>query len=210
MKATKEHLVRNRSSREGGRPKLLVLHTTEGGGTIDSLASWFDNPSSGGSSHIGIDDVGHSIRMVPDSEKAWTQCSYNPYCLSIEQIGFASFSKQDWFKRDKQLKATAQWLAFWSHKYGIPLRSGRASSSTLEIGRSGVVQHKNLGTVGCGHSDCGSGYPQRYVVRLANLILIEHYQKQPNSSKAARLRRKVNRQRKRFALAPYKAPNAAS
>jgi hypothetical protein len=42
-------LVRNRSSRNGSRPRLMVLHTTEGDNhpgirDLEGLAGWFDNP----------------------------------------------------------------------------------------------------------------------------------------------------------------------
>jgi hypothetical protein len=212
VKPTYKRIVRSRSSRNGIKPVLLVLHTTEGpGDALLGLASYFDNIENQASSHVANNHLGESVRMVPDFEKAWTCSGYNSLTLNIEQMGFASSNKAQWFKRcDKQLSNTAAWLAEWSVAYRIPLRKGRASSSFISVSRSGVVQHKDLGTVGGGHSDCGSGYPQRYVVRLARLIVLEHHLGTPDSKEALRLRKRINRQRKRYGLHPFKSPAKAT
>jgi N-acetylmuramoyl-L-alanine amidase len=89
--------VRNQSSRGGARPRLIVLHTTEGhsrrgSSDLEGLAAWFDNPASQASAHKGIDAEGNVVTMVPDSRKAWTQCAFNSVALSIEQVGFSSTS----------------------------------------------------------------------------------------------------------------------
>lgn len=207
MKATFTKIVSNRSSREGGRPKLIVLHTTEGGdhhNDILDIASFFDQPSTQASAHVVNNNLGESCRMVNDDEKSWAVCSYNPYTLNLEQIGFASFTRKDWFRRDKQLLNSAAWCADWSINHSIPLRHGLGNSSSLSIRRSGIVQHKDLGSVGCGHSDCGSGYPQRYVTLVARLIVEEHHLGRPNSGKAKRLRKILNVTRKHYGLPPFR------
>ncbi len=161
-----ERLVRNRSSRRGVTPKIIVLHTTEGHnrpGTsdLDGLAGWFDNPGSQASSHVGIDAEGNKVRMVPDAEKAWTQAMFNSLALSVEQVGFASFSKRDWIRSyHAGLNAVADQLAEWHVDYGIPLKR-----STTH----GVCEHVDLGAAGGGHHDCGAGYPLTYVLYLARL-----------------------------------------
>lgn len=208
MKPTQVHIVRNRSSREGAKPKLIFLHDTEGG-TIESVLVEFDNPDAEASAHVINNRKGQSARAVRDSEKAWSECEYNRLSLSIEQAeSFASESKRQWFtSHDKQLSNTAAWCAEWSIKYGIPLRKGIILGNTVAIIRSGIVQHKDAGSIGCGHSDCGPGYPQRYVVRLAKLIVEEHHLGRPHSKQATRLRRRINRQRKRYGLEPFHAPH---
>lgn len=201
MKPTFTQEVDSQSSREGGRPKLIVLHTTEGSdhdGDLKDLASFFNSVEA--SSHVANNVNGESIRMVPDNRKAWAQCSYNPYAVCLEQISFSAFSQEDWFRRDKQLLNTAAWITYWSNEFGIPIRRGSVSGSTLRIFRSGVVQHKDLGSIGCGHSDCGRGYPIRYVLLVAQLIIEEHHNKRPNSRKAKRLRWKCNRYRDKYGL----------
>lgn len=207
MKPDLESIVRNQSSREGGRPHLIILHTTQGHdrpglSDLESLAAEFNDPASQASSHMATDGEGHIARYVYDKFKAWSVCSFNPYTLNIEQVGFAEFSTAQWFQRPLQLKATAAICAQWSFEWGIPLRKGRIGSG-LEIKRDGILQHKDLGILGCGHVDCGSGYPQGYVIRLAQLILEEHHFGRPYSRRAKRLRRKLNRQRKRYQLPPF-------
>jgi N-acetyl-anhydromuramyl-L-alanine amidase AmpD len=79
--------VANQSSRNGARIGLIVLHDTEGGNVPNSsrdlqgLADFFDRPAVQASSHVGVDQDGNSSRMVPDSQKAWTQAFYNPVSL---------------------------------------------------------------------------------------------------------------------------------
>lgn len=201
MKFDRTENVNNQSSREGGRPKLIVLHTTEGGNP-DSLVAEFNDSNSDASAHVITTSNGELIRCVPDSRKAWTVCSFNPYTLNIEQIGFASYTRHDWFERIEQLNAAAKLCAYWSQIHHIPLRKGIVLPGQLAIARTGIVQHKDLGGIGCGHSDCGSGYPQGYVTRLAQLIVVEHYENRRSSKQAIKLRKKLNRQRKRYKLKP--------
>ena len=54
------HNTKSQSSRNGAKPSLIVLHTTEmhnrpGVEDLMALASWFDNPRAQASSHIGND-----------------------------------------------------------------------------------------------------------------------------------------------------------
>lgn len=206
--------VANQSSREGGRPHLMVLHTTEGHnapGLTDlvGLEAEFNDPSSEASSHVATDGDGNIARYVPDKMKAWTVCSFNPYTLNIEQVGFASSTRKEWFEKPLQLKAAAVILAEWSIAWGVPLQNAKIGSG-LEIKRDGVCQHKDLGSTGCGHTDCGPGYPQGYVIRLAQLIVEEHHNNQPNSQKAKRLRTRLNMTRRRYKLPLLKSHGAVA
>lgn len=208
MKYEITKISRNQSSREGGRPKLIVLHTTEGpDGKNDllNLGGWFDNPNAGVSSHTANNVRGMAARYVEDEKKSWAACNLNPVALNLEQIAYASFSKDTWMRdRHLQLKDTAVQIAAWSEKWGIPIQRGKNDGSTCT--RPGVVQHKDLGSAGCGHSDCGPGYPMRYVMALAQLIQLEHFQNKGNTRTAKRKRRKINRMRKAYGLKPFIAP----
>jgi N-acetylmuramoyl-L-alanine amidase-like protein len=151
--------VCNQSSRGGLKPRIIVLHTTEGHNRpgltdLDGLVRFFDSPSSQASSHVANDAEGNDARMVPDDAKAWTQAAFNAVALSIEQIGFAA--QTTW--PEAQLRNTASWVAHWSQRWDIPL----VRSTTL-----GVCQHVDLGASGGGHHDCGSDYPFDRVVALA-------------------------------------------
>jgi N-acetyl-anhydromuramyl-L-alanine amidase AmpD len=151
--------VVNQSTRHGLKPRIIVLHTTEGHNRpglsdLQGLASFFDSPNNQVSSHIANDAEGHDARMVPDERKAWTQAAFNSVSLSIEQIGQAA--QTEW--NDAQLDNTARWIAHWSKKWGIPI-----THSTDH----GVCQHSDLGAKGGGHHDCGQGYPFARVLAKA-------------------------------------------
>jgi N-acetyl-anhydromuramyl-L-alanine amidase AmpD len=155
--------VRNQSTRTDSI-RFIVLHTTEGG-TLDSTASWFDNPSSQASSHVVTDKHGQSARLVPDSAKAWTQAAWNSKCLSIEQVGFAATSRREWLTTYRpMLRETARWIAYWSRHHNIPIKRRGA------LGRgTGVVGHVDLGMSGGGHHDPGPGFPWHYVLAKARV-----------------------------------------
>jgi hypothetical protein len=151
--------VRNQSSRRGLKPRIIVLHTTEGHNRpgltdLQGLVRFFDSPASQASSHVANDAEGNDARMVPDEAKAWTQAAFNAVALSIEQIGFAS--QTTW--PDAQLRNTASWVAHWSKRWDIPLVRSTAR---------GVCQHVDLGAAGGGHHDCGGAYPFDRVIALA-------------------------------------------
>jgi hypothetical protein len=174
---TYTRFVRSRSSRNGQRPVRIVLHTTEGLGNVLQLANFFDREPA--SSHLGVQSNGDAARMVPDSEKSWTEAAYNPGSLSIEQIGYADYSTKKWVRDYHHgLLRTAAAISNWAHRWGIPIRHGVAH---------GVCQHKNLGAAGGGHHDCGSGYPERYVLYLARLHFYRHHRK-PSRAVKRRLR----------------------
>lgn len=163
--------VRNNGGPRNGAPRTIVLHTTEGHdrpgiSDLDGLGDFFDNPSVKASSHVAVDGEGYSARYVPDDLKAWTQANYNGSALSIEQVGFAKWSRWFWRnRRDAQLKKVAKYIAYWSKKYDIPIRKGKASGG--RVTRSGILRHSELGAAGGGHSDPGKGYPLHTVLSLA-------------------------------------------
>lgn len=158
------------SSRNGARPRLIVLHDTEshdyrGITDIKGIGNFFNNPRTNASSHVCVDGDGHSGQFVPDEHKAWHCMGYNSVSLGIEQIGLASFGKKTWLGRRAQLRKTAQYIAYWSKKYDIPIRRGIVSNG--RIIRSGVVTHAQLGSIGGGHHDPGRWYPTALVRGLA-------------------------------------------
>lgn len=203
MKPEVTHIVPSRSSRNGVKPVLIVLHTTEGHnrpgvGDLVDLGNFFADTSREASSHVANDAEGHDARFVPDADKAWTCAGFNSLSLNIEQIGFAATGKGDWFKdASHQLANTAKWIAYWSGEHGIPIRRGNVSGSTVV--NSGVVGHKQLGAVGGGHVDPGTAYPFDYVLDLA-LVLAG---KPGGKTHDAALVR-VNRVRKHFHLPALK------
>lgn len=163
--------VKCQSSRNGGTPQLITIHDTEGANVPHSardlagLASFFNDLNTQASSHVAVDEDEQSARLVPDDRKAWTQAFYNPWCLSIEMIGFA---RQSWNARSKepQLREVARWIAWWSKEHDIPIRRGRVSQDG-RILRSGVIQHRSLGRLGGGHVDVSTEFPMTKLLNLA-------------------------------------------
>jgi N-acetyl-anhydromuramyl-L-alanine amidase AmpD len=149
---------------------LIVLHSTESENVPDSasdlagVASWFANPASQVSAHVITDADGKSARCVSDRLKAWHCMSFNSAALGIEQIGRAAQPK---WERPEWLE-TARWIAWWSHRYGIPIRRGAVSGESVT--RSGIVTHKMLGAAGGGHVDPGPAYPLDKVLEEAARI----------------------------------------
>ena len=142
----------NQSSRGGVKPRVIVLHSTEGG--YQGSIAWLCNPAAQASAHIVIGKDGSTTRLVEDAAKAWHVANDNPFTLGIEQEGKASQSSWP----AAQLRETAKWIAWWSKKYGIPI-----THSTSK----GVCRHSDLGAAGGGHHDPGKAYPLAKVLSMA-------------------------------------------
>ncbi len=154
-------------SSRGANVRLIVLHTAEGARTIESLGSWFQNPSAKCSSHVGADDKPNTVgEYVSRGNKAWTQSEFNPVAVSIELCGFASWSNSEWRNNHAtMLENCAKWVAEEAAHYGIPIV--QLNSSQAQGSGRGVCQHVDLGQRGGGHHDCGSGFPMAYVLDMA-------------------------------------------
>lgn len=173
-------VVRHRSPNQSARVAvplcLITLHDTEGANLPDSikdlvgLGDFFARPSVQASSHVADDSDGNSARFVSDHAKAWHCAGFNSYSLGIEQIGFASESRVTWRKSWRQLRETARWIAYWSIKYGIPIRRAIVDDNDGTVIRSGVIRHMDLGVIGGGHSDPGPNYPFSRVLLLARVF----------------------------------------
>jgi len=162
----------NQSSRGGSKVRLIVLHTSEGATTYQSLGNFFANPASGVSSHVGIDNSSNGVigEYVGRSNKAWTSCNANPVAVQAEMCtpsGAAmGWSAAQWQAQGVMLSNTAAWIAEESAAFGIPIV--RLSPSQAQGGSAGVCQHSDLGGWGCGHSDCGPNFPMDQVLSMAS------------------------------------------
>jgi N-acetyl-anhydromuramyl-L-alanine amidase AmpD len=180
-------IVRNQSSRESVKPRLIVLHTTTdarksstvvvrnepGLRDLRKLGAWFDDPAHAVSSHVANDADGNDARYVKDRRKAWTEAAFNSVGLSIEQIATSGFDRRRWIRnRARQLENTARWIAHWHHRWHIPIRPAEVSGGSVV--RSGVTTHAALGAAGGGHDDPGPGYPFKHVLRLARTYASHH------------------------------------
>jgi hypothetical protein len=159
----------NQSSRNGAKPRLIIVHSTEGdnvAGTARDLigvAGYLCQPNVQASSHVLVDSDGYSARIVADDRKAWTQAWWNPWGLSIEQVGRAA--QTTWAR--EELRESARWIARWSLMYGIPPYKGAVDLESGRILKVGVVRHSELGVRGGGHHDPGPSYPLDETLALA-------------------------------------------
>lgn len=153
----------------GSTKRLIVLHTMEGftgpNGAYD-CAKYFQG-NVGASSQVCIDNNRGKIwEGVARQYGSWTQCNYNSVSVSAEQSGYASWSRQYWLdNRANELHNTADWIAEEAKILGIPIV--QLTSSQAQSGGRGVTYHSWLGSSGCGHSDCGDGYPVDQVIEWA-------------------------------------------
>ena len=156
----------NYSSRGGATVRLIVIHTAEGATTIESLGSFFANPSSQVSSHVGIDDKGGVIgEYVKRGSKAWTAANANPVAVQVELCAFAAWSPSEWDKHPNMLSNCARWIAEEADYYNLPIT--KLTASQAQGSGRGVCQHRDLGSWGGGHSDCGGGFPIDRVLDMA-------------------------------------------
>jgi hypothetical protein len=156
----------NYSSRGGSPVRLIVIHTAEGARTIEELGNFFAKTSSGVSSHTGADDKKNVIgEYVKRGNKAWTQANANPFSVSIELCAFAKWTREEWMKHPNMLENCAAWIREEAAYYDLPIVA--LTDSQAQGSGKGVCQHENLGSMGGGHWDCGSGFPMDHVLDLA-------------------------------------------
>jgi len=78
----------------------------------------------------------------------------------------------------------------------VPLEKGEVSGSAIT--RAGVFQHKDLGISGSGHSDCGDGYPEGYVILLAKFFIA--HKLHPTAPHTKRLAKEINNIRHHYGV----------
>jgi len=156
----------NYSSRSGATVRLIVIHTAEGARTLEELGSFFANPSSGVSSHTGIDDTLGTIgEYVRPDYKAWTAAGANPVAVQTELCAFAKWTAEEWQRHPNMLANCADWIAEEAARFGIPIV--KLTPAQAQGSGRGVCQHSDLGSWGGGHWDCGSGFPLEQVLKMA-------------------------------------------
>lgn len=160
----------NYSSRGGSTVTLIVLHTSEGATSYQSLGSFFANPASGVSSHVGIDDTPNTVgEYVARSGKAWTAGNANPVAVQAELCtpsGAAmGWTAQDWASHPTMLANCAAWIAEEAAAFNIPIV--KLSAQQAQSDGTGVCQHADLGSWGGGHTDCGPHFPIDDVLAMA-------------------------------------------
>lgn len=150
--------------------RLVVIHSSEGAQTYQSLGNFFSQSSAQASSHVGIDDqvrgtIGEYVRQ-PNS--AWTASNANMVAVQGELCtpsgASDNWSRNTWLAHDTMLRNLADWIIESCDRNNIPkvyLTPAQAQGN----GR-GICQHRDLGAWGGGHHDCGPNFPIDYVMGL--------------------------------------------
>jgi len=159
------------SSRGGSKVRLIVVHTSEGAQTIQSLAGWFANPSNQVSSHTGIDNASATTigEYVTRDQKAWTSANANPVATQTELCtpsGAAQgWSAATWAGQTNMLAACSAWIAEEAAAFGIPIV--KLTPAQAQGSSAGVCGHGDLGAMGGGHTDPGPNFPWSQVIAMA-------------------------------------------
>jgi Putative peptidoglycan binding domain/N-acetylmuramoyl-L-alanine amidase len=152
--------------------RVIAFHTSEGSQTADSLRNWLTNPSSKVSYHFAV-DMSHgdnwAAQFVRDSDRAWAQANFNGQALSIcfcTPSGAASgWSRDTWLSKGVMLTAAGRLAGELAAQFGIPRT--QLSSSQAQGSSKGFCEHKNFGSGGGNHHDCGPGFPMDRILAIA-------------------------------------------
>lgn len=145
------------------RPRLSVrgsvVHTTESSPlSLWAIVSFFKARGTQADSHYvlgteankrGFVDV---VRVVPETVKAWTALTANPFFVQYELIGRAAQTREFWLKhRRAQIRTLAVLIADDVLEYGYPVKHGVP----------GIVGHRDLKRFGFPqtHTDPGVDFP---------------------------------------------------
>lgn len=153
---------------------LLCIHTFEDDGTwsADKMAKYQQSPSAGGSYHLVIDVNGRIARENDDPFIPWAAMfTGNRVAFHFSLSGKASWTRQQWLARPKQIDALAKVLAAYSKAKGIPLI--RRGPQDVRAGKWGVCGHDDISKAfkESTHWDPGTGFPFDVVIDKAVKIL---------------------------------------
>lgn len=147
-------------------PVRVVLHDTEshdekGINDISGVVNfWLRGPDKLGA-HFIVDSEGNIGQCGEPTELMFHTLDANTGSVGIEQIGFASFTKQAWASRPDQLMKVAKLLAWLNAEYGIPLRHSTVNGVSTHADQT-IAHH-----VAGGHTDPGKNYPFDEVLAIA-------------------------------------------
>ena len=159
----------------GRRPlsaiKWVVIHSIEAP-TAESAARWFQNPDSGGSAQLCVDDE-NCFRCLDERDIPWAAPGANEKGTHIELAGFARWTKEEWLAHERTLRRAAYKTAVSLKARNIPARW--RSSWGLRLGLRGVTSHANVSKAfgGSDHWDPGPGFPRKFFMALVRQYLEE-------------------------------------
>lgn len=161
---TRENLTTRRHVGRRSSISLIAIHTMEAPEkplTAENVANYFKTVNA--SAHWCVDNNSR-VRVVKDSDTAWTLPGANSRSLNMELAGYAKQDAGDWdddYSTD-MLEIAAYTCAQWADKYDIPIR--RLSSDEIRAGKKGFVGHVDVNKVykQSTHWDPGPSFPWKY------------------------------------------------
>jgi len=153
----------------------VVLHTSEGARTVESLAAFLRRPTVAASYHGAVDDERYEA-YVPYDRAAWALRNGNQESDNLCLCGFASWTRGEWLRHGRMLDLTAAWIAERCTARGVPIelltptQVGAAMRDSRHPG--GVIDHHRytLGTGDGTHWDVGAGFPWDVVIPRARQL----------------------------------------
>lgn len=147
QRGCRTRFVQNRSSRNGARPALLVMHYTvspnrPGRGDVDGITAYFNNPRAQASSNYIVDEEGHCNYVVSEQAKAWTQGFFNPWSISWEVINTGRENDYIGPANGAGLRKLGVLVSDSARRWGIPLRRARVVGCRVVV--SGIIDHDTL------------------------------------------------------------------
>lgn len=167
MAVRKPPFVYDRVPVHGQRsPSQIVLHTTEGHGTVESFARYFRGTADGLGSSFLVERTGRVGMYVASlQDRTYHVKDHNTQCIGIEQEGFAATPRADWLRLYRRQLYQTAWTCAWlcDQLHIPPVVAGREGVRAFL--RPGITQHRWVPDND--HDDCGTGYPIDLVVHLA-------------------------------------------
>jgi hypothetical protein len=152
--------------------RYIVLHDMESANYLQAaeiVGSMFSRSSAAGDTTYGIDN--NSIQQYMDINRiCWGAPYVNTTGVHIEQMGIASWTREQWMSKALgTLDRTAWLLAYLNVSYKWPLV--HLTNAQLKAGKlKGIITHVQatqvFGPVG-GHTDPGQNYPMDWVLKKA-------------------------------------------
>lgn len=134
-------------------------HDAAGIRDLEGICNFWHSQGLGYGAHIIVDKDANSALCANPNRVCWHVAHRNTDAVGIEIIGYARFTPNLWWLRDKQLHKVARWLAYLSKEYGIPLKADPERGITTHAEQSRIF--------GGTHTDPGRGFPFKHVLRLA-------------------------------------------
>jgi N-acetyl-anhydromuramyl-L-alanine amidase AmpD len=155
----------------GVTPTEFVLHYTvsanrAGWGDVLAIRDFFERTRLG-SAHFLMDFEGHCLRMVPGSEKAWTQGNANSYAYSVEIIATGQEPRGLWKESPIfRQRILARLVRSVMDAHGLPLVRVDPVGCVFP---PGYTDHNHL-ECGNNHTDVAPHFPFRLFARQLRTV----------------------------------------